>query len=134
MGDNALTSVRSLELSGGQRLLLERSPCEDVVSFVGRDGRVSVVIHVTEQGPVLRFEGARLAIQAAGELSLEADHLSLHARKGLRVSSGGNLALHASGDLESTARIQTITADLGNVSLKANDDVKLNGERVLVNC
>jgi hypothetical protein len=32
------------------------------------------------------------------------------------------------------ARIQNITAELGNVNLQANDDVKIDGERILMNC
>ena len=33
-----------------------------------------------------------------------------------------------------SARAQAITARLGDVSVKANDDVRLNGERVRLNC
>jgi hypothetical protein len=36
--------------------------------------------------------------------------------------------------LDSQARIQNITAVLGNVNVKANDDVRMNGERVRMNC
>lgn len=132
--DLNLVDVRSLELVGGQRLVLERSPREDVLRFVTTDGRVTLSIHVTEQGPVLRFEGASLAIQAAGELSIEAQHLRLHGHAGMTLTAGGDVTLATPGDLHTHARTQNITADLGNVNVRANDDVKLNGERIMVNC
>ena len=44
------------------------------------------------------------------------------------------MSLTAAGDLTTQGRTQTIVADLGDVKVKANDDVCLNGERVLVNC
>jgi hypothetical protein len=44
------------------------------------------------------------------------------------------MKLQASGDLHSEARIQNVTATLGDVNVRANDDVKLSGERVRVNC
>jgi hypothetical protein len=40
----------------------------------------------------------------------------------------------ADGDLKTEARIQEIRARLGNVNVSANDDVRIDGERVMVNC
>ena len=102
-----------LELASNQCLVVE----ENVVRFVGPDGATLLVVRITEDGPVVKFEG---------HLKLEAGRVSIHGREGVVISSDG--------DLESRARIQNITADLGNVNIKANDDVKLNGERVMMNC
>ncbi len=98
------------------------------------DGHMSLSIRVTPQGPVLRFDGPGLKIETAGELSVEAQRLNLHGRSGVSVTSAGDVHIQTPGDLHSHARIQNITADLGNVNIKANDDVKLNGERVRANC
>ena len=125
---------QSLDLVGGQQLVLERSKTEDVLRVVSVDGRVTLSIHVTDKGPVLRFEGAALAIQTSGELAIEAQQLHLHGRAGLTLTAGGDVVVATPGDLHSHARIQNITADRGNVNVRANDDVKLNGERVMVNC
>lgn len=38
------------------------------------------------------------------------------------------------GDIATRAREQVIEARLGDVRVKANDDVKLNGERIRLNC
>ena len=89
---------------------------------------------VTSQGPVLELEGVGLRVRSSGDLSLEAEHLALIGRTGVTLHSDGDVVIHARNDLHSVARIQNISSDLGNVNIKANDDVTLNGERVLVNC
>jgi hypothetical protein len=121
-------------LRGEQRLRLERAPEGDRIEISDSQGRVTLSIEVTDGGPVLRFEGASLRIQAAGELTLEAEELRLHGRAGLSLSSGGDASFTAQGDLLNEARIQTIRARLGNVEIDANDDVRIDGERVMVNC
>ena len=125
---------QELELRGEQRLRLERGPDEDLIQLCDARGRLTLSIQVTDSGPVLRFEGQGLRIQAAGELTLEAEELRLHGRASLNLTTGGDLALVADGDLASEARIQEIRARLGNVNIAANDDVRIDGERVMVNC
>lgn len=124
----------ALELVGQHRVELRRDPAVDTLELFGRDGKVVLAIEVRETGPVLRFEGAGLTLKAAGELVLDARKLTLRSEEALSLSTGGDLDLVAAGDLRSTARVQTITAELGDVRLEANDDVRIDGERVLVNC
>lgn len=121
-------------LTGQQRLLVQRSPDGDLVQFLSPDGVVALSVSLTENGPVLRFEGASLVLQAAGKLAIEADELVLRGRSGVTLRTEGDLELQATGDLNSEARIQTITATRGDVKVRANDDVKLVGERIRMNC
>lgn len=127
-------AVPAIELAGQHRVHICRGDQTDTVELIGRDGKVVFAIEVSERGPVLRFEGPGLTIRAAGDLSLEAKTLNLRATTALNIQTGGDLQIHADGDLHSSARIQTITAELGDVKIDANDDVRLDGERVLVNC
>lgn len=120
----------SLALAHGQRLAVETG---NVLRLFAADGRTTLTVLITPAGPVLQFSGG-LEIQAEGDLAVSGKRLALHGREGVAISTGGDLSLHADRDLHSTARIQNITADLGNVNVKANDDVRLNGERVMVNC
>ena len=50
------------------------------------------------------------------------------------LNTDGDLALRAAGALTSEARIQNLTATLGDVNVRANDDVKMQGERIRMNC
>ncbi len=124
----------ALALVGDQRLVVASDRGSSLLQIIDRTGQVSLTIVVTPDGPVLKVEGKRLIIQAEGDLGLEAEHLVLHARQQLVLSSGGDVAVRAAGDMQLNARIHNISATLGNVNVKANDDVRLNGERVLVNC
>ena len=73
----------------------------------------------------MEFVGG-LSLKTDGDLALSARRIDLNATEGMSLTTAG--------DLKTTGRTQTIVADLGDVKLKANDDVRLNGERVLVNC
>ena len=123
----------SLALAGSRKLVVERGDGSDTVRIVEADGGVSLTLEITPAGPVLRFEG-NLALEASGDLGISGRRVAIHAREGLDLSSGADASIQVEGDLHSNARIQHITADLGNVNVRANDDVKLNGERVMVNC
>ena len=72
--------------------------------------------------------------EAVGGLTLKTDgDLALSARR-IDLNASEGMSLTTAGDLKTTGRSQTIVADLGDVKVKANDDVRFNGERVLVNC
>ena len=121
-------------LQGGHELALVRAREQDILRIRDSGGRIVLSVEVTDRGPVLRFEGASLAIEARGDLSICADTLRLSGRSGLAIESQGDVRLDTSGDLHATARVHNIRASLGNVNIGANDDVRLNGERVMVNC
>ncbi len=128
------TSTQTIELIGDQELVLERTPVDNTLKIVASDGSIRLSIYITGAGPVLRLEGATLMIQATGALAIDARSLILQGREGLALISGADAAIKAAGDLDVEARVQNLTAVLGDVNIKANDDVKLNGERVRLNC
>jgi hypothetical protein len=121
-------------LRGDRRLVVVRDPAQDVVHLVNADGAIALSIQITERGPVLRFEGASLVLQAAGELVLDAGRLRLHGREGVALTTDGDAEVRAAGALTTEARLQHINASHGDVTVTANDDVKLAGERIRMNC
>ena len=102
---------------GAYHLILERTDGGGLLRLVGRDGSQPLELEVTPAGPVLRLR-AGLAIAVDGDLALTGDRLSLHARRALRLTSDGPVDVVSGGD----------------VALQANDDIKLNGERIQLNC
>jgi hypothetical protein len=128
------TQTEAIELIGNQKLLVERRPAENTLKLLSRDGQLRLSIKITEEGPVLRFEGPSLTVESSGDLAVNVQRLLLHGREGVAISSGADASVYAVGDLKSEARIQDITARLGNVNVKANDDVRLRGERIRLNC
>lgn len=136
MGDTltpACLPPSSLPLSEQRTLVVERRPGLDLLRVVNADGQACLTVQLTPTGPVLQFDGG-LTLQTSGALALDAEHIALHGRDGVSITSNGDVTLQTTGDLTSHARIQNIHADLGNVNVQANDDVRLDGERVLVNC
>ena len=128
------TAVQVVDLRGDQRLLIDSGPQEDRLVITGVDGKVSLTITITDTGPVLHLEGAGLMIRTDGDLAINARSLAIHGRDGIALTSGGDAHISVDGDLTTRARIQNITAELGNVNVQANDDVKIDGERILMNC
>lgn len=94
--------------------------------LVGPGGGQRLEIAITPQGPVLRL-GGNLRVELTGDLAVEARRIALHGREGLALSSGADGSVQVVGDL-------AVTADLGDVSIRANDDVRIDGERVRMNC
>lgn len=131
--DGASGDVATVELVGGQCLRIERDGDSDVLTLYSDGQRPSISIRVTPEGPVLGFEGG-LRVQASGVLEFHGERVAINGAQGVSIRSGGDAKIEAAGDLTTTARIQNIRARLGNVNVKANDDVRLRGERVRLNC
>jgi len=133
-GDRTTSAVQVVDLRGDQHLVIDQGPQEDRLMITGTNGKVSLTITITDSGPVLHLEGAGLMIATDGDLAISAKSLAIHGRDGIALTTGGDAHICAAGDLTTRARIQNITAELGNVNVHANDDVKIDGERILMNC
>ena len=130
---------RSLELAHGRRLELREDGA--LLLLAAEGGQVELKVRVTEEGPTLVFDQARLALQGEGDLDLRCGHLSVKARRGVRLESGGDMLQRVAGDYRVEARDDarlaaqavSLEAELGALDLKANDDLALSGLRVLLN-
>lgn len=116
----------------GPRIRLEGSQLTiEVAGGVVIDGE-----HVSVRGRkgLALNTGGDLDIRAAGNLAIDAKSVAINGREKLAHTSNGDVEIQADGVLHSEARAQEIVADLGNVNIKANDDVTLDGERIRMNC
>jgi hypothetical protein len=126
--------AEELQLVGEQRLRVDHAAGGSILSLIGREGRVSLTVRVTPDGPVLEFAGAGLRLLTDGNLDVAARNIRLVAAEDLQLVSGGDLSVAACGELTTTAAGQEIVATRGDVQVRANDDVRMNGERVMMNC
>ena len=122
---------QNIELPGGQCLEL-RVDGDDSILSINASGTTVISIRITKHGAELIFEDG-IQLRTQGNLTLDGDYVTLHAREELRLESDGEVNICAKGDLHTEGRIQNIRAKLGNVNVKANDDVKLRAERILLN-
>lgn len=116
----------TLEVAGERKIVLRRGDGEDALVLLERDGRMTLNISITEQGVTLSIGGAALELALERELTISAESISLHGRKGMSLATEGKL--------DSIARSVRVETTHGNIELEANDDVKLDGERILLNC
>lgn len=118
----------------GHTLTIERAPEGGaVLRLTNAGGDTPLTIELTSAGPVLRV-GTGLAIAVDGDLRFAAERVDIQARAGLELRSGGDVIVNAEGDNLSSAREHVLEARLGDVRLDANDDVKIAGERIRLNC
>lgn len=127
-------SMREVHLSmeNGYEILV--APQSNQLFVSDPTGAISLQITMTDQGPLLQMNSAVLNIAAAQKLSLSADEIDIHAKKQLDLRSDGEMSETIAGDKSSTAEAYDHTARLGDFQVKANDDIRLNGERVKLNC
>lgn len=140
-GKRTAAGTRSLALRDGGRVRLSREPGGEALKVVSADGALRLEVVLTPAGAVLRFAGPRVSIEAGGELSLRcarfevhAEQISLGASGDVAVAAGRGLEVHAGHDALVSAQALKVEARRGDLALRANDDVALDGERVLLNC
>lgn len=125
--------IRQIELVHHHSLEVRQTRDRCVLHIVSQGNRASVSIHVSDRGISLCASGGDLTLETTGAISIDAQKLSLHGREGLSLSSDADASLRVSRDFEAQARIHNIHASLGNVNIRANDDVCLDGERIRLN-
>jgi hypothetical protein len=119
---------------GGQHTLAIRSDAETgALRLAAQDGHELVCIETGARGLSLRASGLTLTWNEDGGLRLEVDRLTLVGREHVAIETAGDLELRAGGRMSFTAPDQMITATVGDVQIRANDDVALSGEKILLN-
>jgi len=127
-----LAENRRLEVEPGGTSFRVRAP----------DGEVELRVRLTPEGPVLLFSAAQIEIERTKSLKVEVDSFEVCARERISLSSQGDfeqtvardLTSHCEGRQEVHAGELAITAHKGELVLDATDDLRVNGERVLINC
>jgi len=89
-------------------------------------GTLEIEVSLTAAGPVVRARAAALEIESEGDLVARCDRFRVEARSAVDIVSAG--AMRATG------RHVDLQATHGSARVRANDDVQLLGEQVLLNC
>ena len=115
----ALVVESRLDLPSGRSIECQDAEAGgELVTIRGRNGQVELEVRLTEAGPVLRFDAAQLELRSTGAIRAICDRFEVE----------------AAGAVSMVARVVDIRATRGDVRVQANDDVKLNGERIKLNC
>lgn len=129
------TESPATSLGLGWTLTVDGAPPESRVRIAHpRDPRViEFVISLTDQGPVVRGSSARLEFEAE-EIVHKCRSFAVEATDKVEIRSHADLHVEADAKASVGGAETTIFADAGDVQVRANDDVRLKGEMVLLNC
>jgi hypothetical protein len=99
---------REVYLRDGRKLVVKEQGGESLVEVRSESGMLEVRIRLTEQGPVLQMESARLSLKAAEAVEIESARVEI---------KGGAVRVHADEDLE----------------LDADSDIRVTGKMIYLN-
>jgi hypothetical protein len=130
-----------MHLRSGRSISVTEVGGEEQLEVRAAGGTVLLSMRLTDEGPVVSLSGASLSISAAKTLSLSAETLRLSASADISIEAGGALvqksagpALREIGGLDRTTAAEVeVDVHPGGISLRANDDVDIVGERVRLN-
>ncbi|HNN94723.1 MAG TPA: hypothetical protein PKI03_20745 [Pseudomonadota bacterium] len=125
----------------GRTVLLEAGQEERLI-VSNPEGALELTIRFTPEGPVLSFTAKAIGLENSGIIKMSSESLHIQTRKHLTMDIGGSLqqtvgqqiSTHAQGPLLMESRRTEIKTALGDISLEANDDVRIQGERIRMNC
>ena len=123
----------------GSKLIIHNN---DRVDLLNNEGVNCLNIESTESRLIVNINGLEINISSLKSIKLEADFISLNSRSEIEMyaetrivnTCNGNVENKISGSFIQTASENKITSDLGDILLKANDNVVMLGEKVLLNC
>ncbi len=123
-----LGDARTLEVCAGPQsaVLRVRSPVPGE--------RIELELCFTAAGPVVRTRAAALELDATAEIVARCQRFAVEATGDIDLSAGGELKLRSQDAATLESRSFTVDASPGAIRLRANDDVQLMGELILLNC
>lgn len=118
----------ALVLEQGWSAELSRTPAGAClrVRQGGGPAQLELTILLTSDGPVLRAHASALEIESDNELVARCGTFRVEARESIELKAGGTL--------QASGRRVDVEASHGSARVRANDDVQLLGENVLLNC
>ncbi|HEY4178089.1 MAG TPA: hypothetical protein VGM90_14680 [Kofleriaceae bacterium] len=95
-------SEREVFLRDGKKLVVSESGADQIVEIRNESGMLEVRIKLTDQGPVLQMEGARLSLKGTESVEIDSKKVAIKAEQ--------------------------ISLDGGSVSIKSEEDIEVEGK------
>ena len=96
---------RELLLRDGKKLVVSEQGAEQIVEIRNESGMLEVRIKLTEQGPVLQMESARISLKGTESVEIESQRVSVKAEelalagKTVQVTSEEDTSVTANGEV-----------------------------------
>lgn len=132
--DGAVTVVPKVSVGMGWEAVLEPRDRGALLRLQNAErGTVNIEIVLTAEGPVIRASVCALKIRAETDVRVSCDRFLVEARESFGVRAP-EISHEAGGVFRATAAEIVLTARAGDVAIRANDDVSVHGEQILLNC
>lgn len=139
-----LQSSEQVSLAHGRTLVLAAPAGSDdarLLTIADAEGATELKIELRPDGPLVWVRATRLKVQVDGDIELGCQRFAVDARDGIRLTTDGDLSTSIAGDVECRAgglahwegRDVRVRARRGEAQIEAHDDVRIDGERVLLN-
>src|SRR5262249_39595356 len=90
---------REIYLREGRTLSVEQSGTDELVEIRSSSGQVELRIKLTEEGPVLQMESARLQLKASEAVEIESKRVEIRATETVQIASKDEVKVDAEGDV-----------------------------------
>lgn len=90
---------REIYLQDGRTLRVEPSGTGELVEIRSSSGQVELRIKLTEDGPVLQMESARLQLKASEAVEIESKRVEIRATETVQLASKDEIKVDAEGDV-----------------------------------
>ncbi len=128
-------------LKSGRRVHFFGGEDEELLVVHNPQGEIELAVRFTAAGPVLNFSAAAFNLQTPGDVKINCRKLLVNSTEAIELNSGGNMVQKINGEKTTQVRGKSfyeahtvaIKSRRGNVNVKANDDVRLDGERIKLN-
>ena len=127
-----------LDLPYGRKLLYTT---RDSLRVADPSGVLEIEVHFTAEGPIVRVGARALSVRTQESISLHCSSFEVKAREGIDLVTNGDLRQSVAGDasarvggrMDLDAREARLRARRGDTAIEASDDVRIDGEHILLN-
>lgn len=100
--EETTTEEREVYLRDGRKIVLSEQGTEQLVEIRNESGMLEVRIRLTEEGPVLQMESARLTLRASEAVEIESKRVEIRGSEKLDLS-GGEIQVKGDQDVKVNA-------------------------------
>jgi hypothetical protein len=93
------TDRREVYLREGRTLSIETAGNDELVEVRSSSGMVELRIRLTEEGPVLQMESARLQLKASEAVEIESKRVEIRATETVQISSENEVKVDGEGEV-----------------------------------
>jgi len=108
---------KSLQLDSGRQVLVHSNEKEEILEIVERGGEMVMAVRLTDKGPIVSVQGARLEIKSTETIALEAKKIRIKAQEEASIESAGKLKIESSK----------------NMDVNSEDDIRVVGKMIHLN-